>query len=209
MSVVTVSASFGAGGSEVGPAVAAALDVPFVDRAIPAGVARRLGVPLTDAEQKDETYDTGLWRIVSSMALVPDLAGAGPLAYSTLADDRAFREKTEQVLREVADTTGGVILGRAGALVLRDVRRALHIRLDGPEPARVTAAMRMTGRDERYCREELRAVDAARVAYWRHFYRADPAEYRHYHLVIDSTALPLDAVTDLVAAAARALGIGR
>lgn len=209
MSVVTVSASFGAGGSEVGPAVAAALDVPFVDRAIPAGVARRLGVPLTDAVQKDETYDTGLWRIISSMALVPDLGGAGPLAYSALADDRAFREKTEQVLRDVADSTGGVILGRAGALVLRDVPGALHVRLDGPESARVAVAMRMTGRDQESCRDELRAVDAARVAYWRHFYRADPAECRHYHLVVDSTALPLHEVTDIVAAAARARGIGR
>lgn len=209
MGVVTISASYGAGGSEVGPAVAAALDVPFVDRAIPARVARRLGVPLSDAEQKDETYDTGLWRIVSSMALVPDLAGAGPLAYSTLADDRAFREKTEQVVHEVADTTGGVILGRASALVLRDRADALHVRLDGPEEARVAMAMRWSGGDERFCRQELRTNDAARTAYWRHFYRSDPADCRHYHLIVDSTALPVGAVTDIIAAAARARGVCR
>jgi cytidylate kinase len=209
MGVVTISASYGAGGSEVGPAVAAALDVPFVDRAIPARVARRLGVPLSDAEQKDETYDTGLWRIVSSMALVPDLAGAGPLAYSTLADDRAFREKTEQVVHEVADTTGGVILGRASALVLHDRADALHVRLDGPEEARVAMAMRWSGGDEQSCRQELRTNDAARTAYWRHFYRSDPADCRHYHLIVDSTALPVGAVTDIIAAAARARGVCR
>lgn len=209
MGVVTISASYGAGGSEVGPAVAAALDVPFVDRAIPARVARRLGVPLSDAEQKDETYDTGLWRIVSSMALVPDLAGAGPLAYSTLADDRAFREKTEQVVHEVADTTGGVILGRASALVLREAANALHVRLDGPEEARVAMAMRWSGRDEQSCWQELRSIDAARTAYWRHFYRSDPADCRHYHLIVDSTALPVGAVTDIIAAAARARGVCR
>ena len=32
----------------------------------------------------------------------------------------------------------------------------------------------------------------------RRLYRADPADPRHYHLVIDSTALPLDAVTELI-----------
>ena len=41
MGVVTISATYGAGGSEIGPAVAAMLGLPFVDRAIPAGVARR------------------------------------------------------------------------------------------------------------------------------------------------------------------------
>lgn len=208
MFLVTISATYGAGGSEVGPAVAAALDVPFVDRAIPASVARKLGVPLADAEQKDEAYDTGLWRVISSMALVPDLAGAGPLAYSTLADDRAFREKTEQVLREISEGSGGVILGRAGVLVLRDLPGALHVRLDGPEDARVRLARDMTGMDEQHCRDELRANDAARLAYWRHFYRCDPRDCRHYHLVIDSTLLPLDSVTEIIVMAARSRARG-
>ena len=47
-------------------------------------------------------------------------------------------------------------------------------------------------------RRHLDAADRARTAYVRRLYRADPADPRHYHLVIDSTALPLDAVTDLI-----------
>jgi cytidylate kinase len=39
--VVTISASYGAGGSVIGPAVADALGVPFLDRAVPARVASR------------------------------------------------------------------------------------------------------------------------------------------------------------------------
>ena len=92
MGVVTVSASYGAGGSEIGPAVAAALGLPFVDRAVPASVARKLDVPLDQAERRDETTDRGLWRVISSMALVPEMAGAGPLAYNTFTDEHAFRE---------------------------------------------------------------------------------------------------------------------
>ena len=117
MGVVTVSASYGAGGSEIGPAVAAALGLPFVDRAVPASVARKLDVPLDQAERRDETTDRGLWRVISSMALVPEMAGAGPLAYNTFTDEHAFREKTEEVLHEIADS-GGVVLGRAAAIVL-------------------------------------------------------------------------------------------
>ena len=39
------------------------------------------------------------------------------------------------------------------------------------------------------------------------FYRADPAEARHYHLVIDTTAISWAAAADLVVAAARARGL--
>jgi cytidylate kinase len=42
----------------------------------------------------------------------------------------------------------------------------------------------------------------------RHFYRCDPGDARHYHLVVDSTAIPHGTVVDIVVAAARARGIG-
>jgi cytidylate kinase len=205
--VVTVSASYGAGGSEIGPAVAEALGLPFVDRAVPAGVARKLDVPLDQAERRDETTDRGLWRVISSMALVPEMAGAGPMAYHTFSDQHAFREKTEEVLHEIADSGGGVVLGRAAALVLADREDALHVRLDGPVEARIAHAVARTGTPEAEVRRALRSNDAARAAYVRNFYRADPADARHYHLVLDTTAIPWTAAADLVVAAARARGL--
>lgn len=207
MGVVTVSASYGAGGSEVGPAVAAALGLPFVDRAVPVGVARKLDVPLDQAERRDETTDRGLWRVISSMALVPEMAGAGPLAYNTYTDEHAFREKTEEVLHEIADSAGGVVLGRAAAIVLAGRADALHVRLDGPAEARIAQAVARTGKSEAEIRRALRSNDAARAAYVRNFYRTDPADARHYHLVIDTTAISWAVAADLVVAAARARGL--
>lgn len=213
MGVVTLSATFGAGGSEIGPEVAQALRVPFVDRAIPASVAHKLGVSIDDAEANDEKVATGLWRVISSMAMVPDLSGAGPMTYTSVPDERVFREQTEQVLHEVAAGLGGVILGRGAALVLSDVPDALHVRLDGPVPARIAAlrakgigALRAMGIVDAAL--AVRENDAARLAYVRHFYRCDPGDCRHYHLVIDSTALPHSTVTEIIVAAARARGIG-
>ena len=54
------------------------------------------------------------------------------------------------------------------------------------------------GISEAEARRHLDAADRARDAYVRRLYRTDPADPRHYHLVIDSTALPLDAVTELI-----------
>ncbi|MCV2488927.1 cytidylate kinase-like family protein [Geodermatophilus sp. YIM 151500] len=207
MGVVTVSASYGAGGAEVAPAVAERLGLPFHDRAIPAQVAGRLGVPVADAEANDETVVRGLWRLVASLGSMPDPVG-GMMPTTAIPDERAYRQQTERVLAEIADG-GGVVLGRAAALVLGRRADTLHVRLDGPEERRLEAAVARSGRPWEEVRGEMVANDRARQAYVRHFYRCDPAEARHYHLVVDSTALPLGTVVDLVVTAARARGIGR
>jgi cytidylate kinase len=205
--VVTISASYGAGGPEVGPAVAERLGLDFHDRAIPVRVAGRLGVSTDDAEANDERVVRGLWRIVASLGAMPDPVG-GVVPVVGEPDERAYREQTERVLREIADGAGGVVLGRAGAMVLRDRRDALHVRLDGPPEARLRAAVARHGRPEEEVRREMRGNDRSREAYVRHYYRCDPAAPEHYHLVVDGTALPLPAVVDLVVTAARARGIG-
>jgi cytidylate kinase len=204
--IVTISASYGAGGAEVGPAVAERLGLVFHDRAIPAQVAGRLGVPLAEAEANDERVARGLWRIVASLGTMPDPVG-GVVPMPGQPDERAFRQQTERVVREIAEGPGGVVLGRAAALVVGDRPGALHVRLDGPLERRLEAAVARSGRPREEVRRELEANDAAREGYVRHFYRCDPAAARSYHLVVDSTALPLETVVDLVVTAAHARGI--
>src|SRR5437764_976678 len=84
--------------------------------------------------------------------------------------------------------------GRAAALVLRDRPDALHVRLDGAPERRLAAAVARSGRPEAEVRRLMESADRSREAYVRHFYRADPRSCRHYHLVVDSTVLPLDTV---------------
>ncbi|MQA36249.1 AAA family ATPase, partial [Modestobacter roseus] len=150
----------------------------------------------------------GLWRLVTSLGTMPDPVG-GVLPTAGLPDERAYRVQTERVLGEIADGAGGVVLGRAAAMVLRGRPDVLHVRLDGHPDRRLAAALAHLGGSEDEVRRERDAADAARTAYVRHFYRCDPAEARHYHLVVDSTELPHDAVVDLVVTAARARGIVR
>ena len=207
MGIVTISAPYGAGGAEIAPAVAERLGLPFHDRAIPAQVASRLGVPVAEAEANDETVVRGLWRLVASLGTMPDPVG-GVVPTSSLPDERAYRQQTERVLAEVADGAGGVVLGRAAAMVLGDRADALHVRLDGPPERRLAAAVARSGRPEAEVRRDLEANDRTREAYVRHFYRCDPSSVRNYHLVVDSTALPLETVVDVVVAAARGRGIG-
>lgn len=207
MGVVTISAAYGAAGAEVAPAVAARLGMSFHDRAIPVKVAARMGVTLAEAEANDETIVRGLWRLVTSLATMPDPVG-GVTPSAQAPDERSYREQTERILLEIADGDGGVVLGRAAAMVLGERADALHVRLDGPPEGRLAAAVARSGRDREAVRREMETIDRGRESYVRHFYRCDPRSARHYHLVIDSTALPLKTVEELIVTAARARGIG-
>jgi cytidylate kinase len=205
--VVTISATYGAGGSRIGPGVAERLGLPFIDRGIPATVAVEIGCSLEEALAHDDRAEHGIGRILAGAARLPNVAMGGMDVYlpdRAIVPEGEFVTRTEQVIKEIA-ADGGVILGRAGAAVLADHPYALHVRLDGPRAerlARVAAEFRV---GQRAAQRMLDDNDRARAAYVKHFYRADPADPRFYHLVIDSTRLPEHAVVELIVLAARAV----
>ena len=200
--VVTISASYGAGGAYVGPRLAERLGVPFVDRAIPNEVAQRLAVPLAEAVRHDESTGSVFERFIRVLAPAGLAFGARPYLEHEIVDEAAYRDATEQVIRELASREGGVFLGRAAALVLKDTPRALHVRLYGARERRVERAMALEGLSREEAEKRLNDNDRAREAYVHHFYGADPNDLQHYHLAIDTTEIDLDCCVEMIAEAA-------
>ncbi|MFF0244821.1 cytidylate kinase-like family protein [Streptosporangium sandarakinum] len=208
MRVVTLSATYGTAGSVIGPAVAGRLGVPFVDRAIPGEVAEVLGCTLEEALARDDRAEHGLSMLLSGVMRLPAVTFGGldvyiPGATPPLPED--FVTHTERVIRRTARERGGVFLGRAAAIVLADHPGALHVRLDAPVARRVLQTATLTGVSEEEARRLVRDADRARTAYVRHFYRADPASATLYHLVLDSTTIPVDTCVEVIVTASTAL----
>ena len=202
MCLVTLSAPYGAGGSQVGPDLARRLDVPFVDRVIPSDVAARLEGPLDSALRHDDvTSSHFLARLMKSMAPIGEAYGFGEVDAETTSE-RSIGDAAEQAVFERADSGRGVILGRAGAVVLRDDPRAVHVRLDGPRESRLLQAMRLQGIDRKTAERRMKETDRARYQYVRILRRTDARDPALYHLIIDSTVIDLEACVEVVALAA-------
>lgn len=163
--VVTISGSFGAAPSEVGHAVAARLGIPFVDRAVPLRVASTLGVTTDGAVAHDEHVQGTVARSLSNIIGIPVSFGSTGLITRPTDDEDAFRQATEKVLWDVASDRGGVILGRAGAIVLHDFPGALHERLDGPEERRVQRTVEVLGIDEDSAKNQVERTDGSHRLY--------------------------------------------
>jgi hypothetical protein len=204
MTLVAISAAYGAAGSRVGPLLAGRLNVPFIDRGIPIAVAERLEVPVDDAiAQQDEPAAgrTLLERLLAGFAAADNAVPAAPAPELVTEED--FHRASEQVIRELAAGGRGVILGRGAVAALREDTRVIRVRLSGPAEARVRLAMKLGGSDEKTVRAAQRRLDAAHAAYLRRFYALDIDDPGLYHLVLDATAFPVDTVVEMILQAVR------
>jgi len=204
LALVTISSAYGALGSEVGHAVAAELDVPFLDRAIPAEVAEHLAVPLAEAETRDEALSGFFERLLGTFVMMGGVYGGAMLPVTEVPDEAAFRAATEQIIRRHAACGSGVILGRAGMLVLAEHPGVVRVRLSGPLDARVEQAVQRYGLTHDAARKQARENDGARAAWVQRFYGRDVADPALYDLVINATRFGVEDCVALILAATRA-----
>jgi cytidylate kinase len=217
--LVTISATYGTGGGLIAPRLAEELGVPFVDRLISADMSQDIsreeralesGQPekpgaerslegLTEYEQM--TSPTG--RLLSYFARAASI-GVMLAPDAEVEDDTTIRERTEAGLKEQAAGDPGVVLGRAGAVILASRPRAFHVRLDAPVERRVAWASGLEGLDVEATKRRQAETDRARTVFVKRLFRVDPGDARLYHLVLDSTVLGVDRSVQVVAAAARA-----
>ena len=203
--LVTIAALYGAGGSVIGPQVAARLGVAFMGRDIPEMAARRSGEPLDAVDAVAEGPHPGANRLTARLARAPIIGAAATRASAEPleATERRLRSCIEAFLADAA-TRGGVLLGHGGMVVLRSVPQALHVLLRGPQHERVRQAMALHHVDRSVAEKRQQVEDRARIGYVRRAYGADGLDPCWYHLILDSTAIDLDDCVEQVVAAARA-----
>ena len=80
----------------------------------------------------------------------------------------------------------------------------MHVRLDAPPSRRIPLICQEFGVDDKQAAKDLRNNDAAREAYVKQLYNADANDPGLYHLVLDSTAIPVSTSIELIAMAALA-----
>lgn len=205
MTLVAISAAYGAGGSRVGPELARRLDVPFIDRGIPIAVAQRLDIAVDEAiahEDQGMRGRTLLERLLAGFAAADHAVTATPAPELVTPED--LHAASEEVIRELAARGSGVILGRGAAAALREDPRVLRVRLTGPVERRIRLGMQLGEVDEDTARATQRRLDAAHAEYMRRFYGLDIDDPELYHVILDVTAIGIDAAAEILTAAARA-----
>jgi cytidylate kinase len=198
---ITISSTFGAGGSPVGRTVASQLGLKFYDRAIQAAVAHQLQIDPDDALALDSRAPGRLERLFTAISNVSLPIGVPEMTGDLTTTPDRFKDATEAILRQIADGEGGVVLGRASMVVLGGRSDVLSVRLTGPVEGRIARAID-SGEDAATARAEQKETDQARDAYAQVFYGVKQRDPSLYHLVIDSTVISEQACAAIIVAAA-------
>ena len=199
--VVTVSATYGAAGSVVGPRLAERLGLPFLDRLVSSsasGDVVRSAEGLIAEERRELPMNRLLWHLSGVAAA---LGTPVPPVDDTQAAE-TIRAEIVNGLQPVVDGAGAVVLGRAGSVVLADHPLTYHVRLDGPPERRLLQAMLIEGIDEATARQRQSAADRTRSLYVQRLYDRNSDDASLYHLVVDSTVLSTDDCVEVLALAA-------
>jgi len=202
--VVTLAALYGAGGSLVGPRVAERLDVPFLDRAIPCAVAERAGLPELAIVGADDEPRRRRNHVLDALGRAAPATGASGQVERLDLEQRRLHGEIERFLAE-ASRTGGVVLGRGGAVVLASIPGALHVHLGGSRDRRIERVAELHGLDRAVAARRVDAHDRARRDYVRSVYGIDGDDRALYHLMIDALSLGVDVCVDLIVAASESL----
>lgn len=204
---VTISSSYGTGGSVIAPLVAELLGLPLLDRAVSAGVAAQLHVSLAEAEdaQFRRSRTDRFLSVLAPLAIgVLGAEGTTPSRAIVGGDATPFRERAETIMLD-ALSTGAVILGRAGAAAFRERPDVLRVRLFGPRSQRIVQAARLGGIDRGTAEKHQPEVDHARAQYVRRLYDIDIDDPELYDLQIDSTRLSATTCAELIGTAYRTI----
>lgn len=177
--VITIGCDYGAGGPEIGRALADALGIDFYDRDLVDKVCAKLDVDKATVEEAD----------AKKRVSYEYQTKYGP-RYANLAN-RVITIQ-DQVIHRFAEKSPCVIIGRSSDYLLKDRHDVLNLFIYAPKDVRVASIAERRGLSLDEAREAVEENDTAnhqRHKYITGTYRGDRT---NRHLLIDSSLLGWD-----------------
>jgi cytidylate kinase len=182
MTTITISRQLGSRGLEIARQVAERLGYRLVWRELINQAALRAGAPEMALATIDEL---GLLNLCPSPAAC-----------------RAYHQAVRQVMLELAEEGGVVILGRAGQVILRGRPDVLHVRLIAPAGLRAGRIAALQNISLEAAAAQVQASDRHRSNYLRRFYKARWDNPELYDLLLNTADLSVETAAGIIVQAA-------
>jgi cytidylate kinase len=201
---ICISRDVGAGGEQVGRAVADSLGYRYVDEDIVRAAAERAGVDIEDVSSTEQrrTLAGRLLDLVAQAGAPEAYAYAAPDmdAYRLAGANDGMMAVIQEAVRETADAGDAVIVAHAASHVLAGRPDVLRVLVTGsPEQRQARLAADM-GDDN--ARSAVREAEKARADYLRRFHDVKQELPTHYDLVVNTDQLGVEGATAVVTGAA-------
>lgn len=222
MPAVTISREIGASGTFIALKVAEALGYVCYDQQIINEIAQKMGKNKDQLEDFDQqSYNRiGVFfqEALASIAqggMVFHPFGIGPLDWDSAEifstyPRNAFQEKDyyevlTQVIKEIAEKSNVVILGRGGSQILKDRSDTLHIRIVADRNERIQHVMKEQNLDQAKAEEVVSRKDEAAANFIYDFFDADWNDPHHYHMILNTSRIAPEKCIEMIINAVKKL----
>ena len=194
--MITIGRQYGSGGREIGRMVADVLGIKYYDKELLTEAAKSSGVCQEMFEAVDErtpSFFSNLWSFNLGFN-----SGAYLLGNTPLSDDRIYTAQCA-VMRELAEKSSCVIVGRSADYVLRNNPRLVSVFIHASLEARVK---RIMGRGDCETEDAARSLaakkDKLRSSYYNFYTDKTWGDAASYDLSIDSSKLTSEEVCKMI-----------
>jgi hypothetical protein len=195
MTVWTISAQEGTGGTRVAAELAAAAQVPLLDREGLSRLAHEVDPALPDLDELDARF--GRFAMLSLSAALS--VGAAE-AFQEVDLRQKLPELGRAVLGEAARSSH-VIYVPAAFAALSDHPSAVHVRLCAPLACRIASYQREHLVNRRCAEKALKREDHRMQAWVKSLYHVDIDDARRFSLVLDTSRFPAARLVEILLAA--------
>jgi cytidylate kinase len=203
MAVITISREQGSDGDRIVDMLCERLGYCRVDKAMLTQIAQQAGVDVEAVLEKEKSVAQKP-RLISDQ--MTSLYGRAPSAFSRGGglDDQTYARIVGETMEQFARQGNAIIVGRGGAMVLRDWPTALHVHLYASIETRMERLTKRFGISELEAKRRITASDEQKRLYFRNMHgNANWKDLKHYHLVINTTYLPAEAAVEIITIGAR------
>ena len=195
MTVWTISAQEGTGGTRVAAGLAAAAGVPLLDREALAVLAHEVDPALPELEELE-----GRFGRFTMLSLSAALSVGSAEAFQEVELRHKLPDLGRAVLGEAARSSC-VIYVPAAFAALSDHPSAIHVRLCAPLDCRIASYQREQLVDRRCAEKALKRDDHRRQAWVKSLYRVDIDDARRFSLVLDTSRFTPERVVEILLSA--------
>lgn len=203
VNVVTFSVQQGSGGHRVAQLVSQKLGFPYYDNEIVSEAAQIAGVS-PDTVAAAERWPTFIERMLERLAMTTVVSeGVMPTPPSTspstmMMTSSDYRAIIEQVVANLAERGGCVIVGHAGQAVLQSTPAVFKVLVSGSRERRVRRVMEGQGLVEKDAKSLIKDSDQQRVDFFKHVYDIDWLDSSNYDMTLNTDDIDIETAVSLV-----------
>lgn len=207
MAVITFSRQTASGGDEIASRVADLLGYAIFDKTMMSKLAVEIGLTEQEIVDFSETgyrsrsfLDRLLVRnqtVGEARIWTEDTQGVRRPEIAKISDEKAVA-LVRGVIATAYQRGNVIIVGRGGQAILKDQPGVLHVRVEAPLANRIERIMEQKDLLPNQAEMLIEERDRAAQSYVKRYYGIDPADFIHYHLVINTGLLDRETAVEMI-----------